>query len=95
LRTGQVVITSPTGWPRVDRTVDEIRDRLATAMTAEQFQAVGLLCREAINSLAQAIYDPTRHAPTDGRKISPTDADAMIEQHIAIELGGKSNEYLR
>ena len=39
----------PTGWQRVDRTVTEMRSRLASANTEEQFQAVGLLCRETLN----------------------------------------------
>ncbi len=37
----------PTGWPRVDRVIGQMRDRLASATTEEQFQTVGLLCREA------------------------------------------------
>src|SRR5438270_13869312 len=36
----------PTGWGRVDRNVTEVRKRLETATTEEQFQAVGWLCRE-------------------------------------------------
>ena len=40
-------VEEATGWEKVDRTVGEIRRRLAEAQTAEQFQAVGLLCREA------------------------------------------------
>src|SRR5437870_3920420 len=38
----------PTGWARVDRTAREIRQRLASANTEEQFQAVGLLGRELL-----------------------------------------------
>jgi hypothetical protein len=49
-------VEEATGWENVDRTVGEIRRRLAEAQTAEQFQAVGLLCREALTSLGQAVY---------------------------------------
>ena len=51
----------PTGWAKVDRTVGEIRRRLAEADTEEKFQAVGLLCREALISLAEAVYVPSKH----------------------------------
>jgi hypothetical protein len=45
----------PTGWARVDRTVTEMRTRLAAAKTEEQFQSVGLLGRELLISTAQPI----------------------------------------
>ena len=51
----------PTGWTRVDRNVTEVRKRLETAATEEQFQTVGLLCRETLISLAQVLYDAKLH----------------------------------
>jgi hypothetical protein len=35
-----------------------MNDRLVTAEGEEDFQAVGLLAREALISLAQVVYDP-------------------------------------
>lgn len=95
LRTGRVEDFEPTGWARVDRTVGELRDRLASAIAEEQFQAVGLLCREALISVAQAVYVPERYPTLDGVASSPTDAKRMLEAYIAIELGGDVNEYAR
>lgn len=37
---------APTGWVKVDRGIHEARQRLSAAVTEEQFQAVGLFCRE-------------------------------------------------
>ena len=68
----------PTGWPKVDRAIGEIRRRLAEAVTEEQFQAVGLLCREAVISLAQAVHDPVKHPPLDEKQPSETDAKRML-----------------
>jgi hypothetical protein len=85
----------PTGWARVDRTVTEIRQRLEQVGTEEQFQAVGTLCRDALISLGQAVFDPTRHPTLDGVKASSTDFKRMIEAYIAVELGGASNEASR
>jgi hypothetical protein len=91
----QVMFDEPTGWARIDRTVTEIRLRLEQATTEEQFQAVGTLCREALISLGQAVFDPTRHPTLDGVNASPTDFKRMIEAYIAVELGGESNEASR
>lgn len=82
----------PTGWPQVDRQVGEARRRLAEAESVEQFQAVGLLCREVLISLAQAVHDPERHPALDGTEPSETDAKRMLEAYIAAELMGSSNE---
>lgn len=85
----------PTGWPRVDRAVVEIRRRLAEASTEEQFQAVGLLCREVLISVAQAVHDPAKHPPLDDKTPSETDAKRLLEAYIAVELAGSSHEAAR
>jgi hypothetical protein len=84
-----------TGWERVDRTVTALRQHLAIAKTEEQFQTVGLLCREALISLAQAVFSPDQHPTLDGVKASETDAKRMLEAYIAASLAGTSNEHLR
>jgi AbiJ N-terminal domain 3 len=73
----------PTGWIRVDRNVTEVRKRLETATMEEQFQAVGLLCRETLISLAQAVYDAQLHPTLDGVTPSDTDAKRRLEAYIA------------
>lgn len=95
IRTGAFQTPQPTGWARVDRNVGEIRDRLASAATEEQFQAVGLLCREALISVGQEVFDPTRHPTSDGVTVSVTDFKRMIEAFIRVELGGSANEEAR
>lgn len=95
IRTGRIEQIEPTGWQRVDRAVGEVRDRLAAAKNAEQFQAVGLLCRETVISLAQAVYARERHPPLDGVEPSPTDAKRMLEAYISVELAGGVNDETR
>ena len=87
--------TEPTGWVRVDRNIEKIIQSLEKATNEEDFQAVGLLCREAIISLAQAVYDPESHQSLDGVIPSETDAKRMLENYIAAEFVGDSNEQLR
>ncbi|MCU1338453.1 MAG: hypothetical protein JWO19_4034 [Bryobacterales bacterium] len=85
----------PTGWDRVDRALETAVKRFDAAQNAEDFQGVGLLCREVIISLGQAVYDPLIHKPSDGVKPSITDANRMLDGFISHELKGASNEVLR
>jgi hypothetical protein len=91
----QRAFDEPTGWARVDRTVGEIKRRLSEARTEEQFQAVGLLCREALVSVAQVVYDPELHPTLDGVAASATDVKRMLEAYLSAELGGDANEASR
>ena len=92
---GADVFPEPTGWTRVDRTLGEARQRLESASTEEQFQAVGLLCREALISLAQTVFKPNRHPPVDDVEPSKTDAKRMLDRYLAFEVSGKLNKILR
>jgi hypothetical protein len=84
-----------TGWQIVDRQFQEVRLRLDTAVSEEHFQAVGLLCREALISVAQAVYDAVRYPPLDGIAPSTTDARRMLEAIFHRELEGSANEEAR
>lgn len=95
VRTGRADLPPPTGWQRVDRCVGEMRDRLAAARNEEQFQAVGLLGREALISVAQAVFIRDLHPPLDGVEPSQTDGKRMLEAYIAVELAGNANEAAR
>lgn len=86
---------SSAGWPKVDRQVEEMRARFGTAATEEQYQTVGLLCREVLISLAAAVYDANRHPILDHVKTSPTDAKRLLEAVIAVELEGAGGEQAR
>src|SRR6267142_678143 len=92
---GGAVFPEPTGWAKVDGMLSEIRLRLEQAKTEEQFQAVGLLCRETLISLAQLVHDPVRHPSLDGVTPSDTDAKRRLEAYLAVELGGSSHEAAR
>lgn len=85
----------PTGWLKVDRAVGEARRRLAEAENEEQFQAVGLLCREVLISLGQAVYDPELHPREDGVKPSDTDAKRQLGAYIAATLDGSTHSAAR
>ena len=62
---------------------------------AEQFQAVGHLCRETLISVAQAVYDRERHRTLDGVEPSTTDAKRMLDAFASVELAGSENTAFR
>jgi hypothetical protein len=82
-------------FDRVDRTMNEVRERLAKATTEEQFQALGLLCREALISVAQAVYDRKRHPPLDDVEPSNADVKRMLDAFFAKEMSGPENKIAR
>jgi hypothetical protein len=94
-KTSTVQPVPPTGWARVDRSMEKIVKALELAKNEEDFQSVALLCREAVISLAQAVYDPSKHSLRDGVTPSSTDAKRMLENYFAQELAGQSHEYHR
>jgi hypothetical protein len=89
------VFQEPTGWQKVDRQLQEVRLRLDSADSEEQYQAVGLLCREVLISVAQEVFDPKSHGATDTGEPSDTDAKRMLEAIFNSELRGGANEEAR
>jgi len=97
LRKAEIVpiLLPPTGWKRVDRVLYGAKRGLLNANTEEEYQGLGLLCREVMISLAQAVYDPAAHDARDGVTPSATDAYRMLEGYIDATLPGKANEATR
>jgi hypothetical protein len=85
----------PTGWARVDRGIEKMREALERARDEEDHQAVGHLGREILISLAQAVYNRDRHPPLDGIEPSPTDAKRMLDAVFAVELAGGTHHLAR
>lgn len=71
------------------------RGQLETAKAEEDYQAIGLICREVIISLAQAVYDPAIHESLDGVAPSETDANRMLEAYIGHVFPGASYKEVR
>lgn len=89
------IFKEPTGWEKVDRQIQEARLRLDTAKNEEQFQAIGLISREALITLAEIVHDPMRHPSVDGISPSKTDAARRLEAFFEAELKGGANEEAR
>ena len=89
------VFSEPTGWAKVDRQLNEVRAKLGSAVTEEQYQIVGTLCREALITVAEQVFDAAMHPTRDGVDSSKTDALRMLEAYFNFELGGHANEEAR
>lgn len=85
----------PTGWERVDRGMAKARQQLVGALHEEDFQTVGLLCREILISLGQEIYDPQHHRCPDGVVPSKTDAARMLDAFLHYSFSGDSYKEVR
>lgn len=85
----------PTGWAKVDRQLEEARRRLASARNEEDFQSVGLLCREVLITVAQHVFDPSKHVEPGQDLPSRTDARRMLEAFFGAHFPGSSLEELR
>lgn len=84
-----------TGWDRVDLQLSQLRERFATARTVEDFQAIGLLCRDVFISLAEATFDAGEHLPDAAELPGAADAKARLGLTVDAVAGGASNRELR
>lgn len=86
-----------TDWHRIQRTVVKIKRGSAVANTEEDFQSIGLLCRECIITIAQSVYSADEHGEYDaqGTRIGNTDAQRMLGNYFQVKFPGSSNEEYR
>ncbi|TPN39368.1 hypothetical protein FKO01_04200 [Mesorhizobium sp. B2-3-3] len=87
----------PTGWERVDRSLAKARLQFQTASVEEEWQAIGLVCREVLISLGQATHDPEVHPVVDdkGTRRGRTDARRLLDAWLHHEMPGGDNKEVR
>lgn len=78
-----------TGWDAVDGQVAQLRIRLAKSETSEDFQAIGLLCRDILISLGEAAHDPAEHGEVGESGVDRL--NAVVDAYSP----GESNQKLR
>lgn len=87
--------SKPTGWVRVDRSIEEMKARYKAADTEEKYQAIGMLGRETLISIAQQVFIKEKHPSTDGTDIGPTDTKRMLDAYLTCELKGESEKIVK
>ncbi len=80
-------------WHHVDQNLHSLRRQLQVAKTEEDFQTVGVLSRETIISLGQAVLDESLRTQLPG--VSQTDAEEIVSKYFGLKLSGSSNIELR
>lgn len=85
----------PTGWVRVDRSIEEMKARYKSADTEEKYQAIGMLGRETLISIAQQVFIKGKHPSTDGTNIGPTDTKRMLDAYLTYELKDESDKVVK
>lgn len=88
-------LREPTGRERVDRALAKTRQQFERAKYFEDFQSIGLLCREILTSLGQVVFDSQIHVTLDGISLSRTDAQRVREAFINAIVPGSTNETIR
>jgi len=77
---------------------DELQNiyiKLAEADTERDFQTVGTLCREALITLGQTVYEPSKHGHIGEIETSKADTSRMLEAYIKSELEGSTYKEMR
>ena len=84
-------------WSEIGRRMIKIKKAVSTASDIEDFQSIGLQCREVIISVAKTVYDADTHGAhsDDGILIGESDAVRQLANYIKFNLKGKENEELR
>lgn len=86
---------SQTGWPDIDREINELRRRFKVAHSAQDHSAVGGACVRIVELLGEAAFDPDRHLPV-GQDLPRRDQTKnRFDLIIAAELPGKDNDTVR
>lgn len=83
------------GWPYVDEEIRELRRRFATAVTTQDYRAIGTYCIGVLESLGEVAYDQSRHL-REGETVPSRDkTNIRIGRYIEDALPGRRNEDLR
>ena len=82
-------------WDRTQRTLLQFQQALSTAETSEQCQAIGVLTRDALISLAQAVFRSDVHWRASDPAPSPTDSKRQLESYVAVAFAGAGKEEAR
>ena len=82
-------------WDRTERTLRDLRERLVNAQTPEQCQTIGQLARDAIISLAQAVFRPELHWRSSDPPPSVTDSKRQLEAYVSVVFAGGPKEDAR
>ncbi|MGH9155138.1 MAG: oxygenase MpaB family protein [Acidimicrobiales bacterium] len=90
------ITTHPgTGWPAVDHEIAELRRQFLTALTAQDYNAVGLVAVRLTEALSATVYDPNVHL-RPGETVPPvSNTKDRLDRYIEHSAPGPDDARLR
>lgn len=90
------LIYEPTGWEKIDYSVNLLSKQLENISDRIDLNQIGLRCRETIILLAKEVYEEPIHHPSSYKgEISQTDSARMLEGYIEYFFKGQRNDEKR
>lgn len=84
-----------TGWPKVDREVEELRKRFRQGTTPQDYRAVGTHAVGVIEALSRTVYNPVKHL-REGEVEPPVDKSKQRLERVVDEAApGHANAEVR
>lgn len=84
-----------TGWLAVDHEIAELRRQFLTAVTAQDYNAVGLVAVRLTEALSATVYDPSEHLRA-GETVPPvSNTKDRLDRYIDDSATGPDNARLR
>jgi hypothetical protein len=90
-----ITTIEPTGWERVDRVSRTIRENYNNAKSEEDFQHIGLLCRENLITVSIEVYNVEIHEKYCDISPSETDVKRKLDAYFLHNLSGNTYENMR
>lgn len=83
------------GWPAVDTEIGELRRHFRSAMSPQDYRAVGNDCVHVLEALSRKVYRHPEHTP-DGEEEPPVAKTKLrLERYVEARLPGADNAELR
>ena len=84
-----------TGWPAVDHEIAELRRQFLTAITPQDYNAVGLVAVRLTEALSATVYDPSVHLRPGETEPPVANTKDRLERYVEDSGPGSDNARLR
>lgn len=83
------------GWADVDTEVGELRRHFRTAVTPQDYRAIGNDCVHLTEALSRKVYDHSLHTPNGEAEPPVAKTKLRLERYVEARLPGKDNAEMR
>jgi hypothetical protein len=83
------------GWPEIDTELGELRRHFRTAITPQDYRAVGNDCVHISEALSRKVYDHAKHTPEGEDEPPVAKTKLRLDRYIESRLPGPDNGAMR